>query len=548
MKPIFRVITAVLTFSALSFSTLPSCLAATLPQDAPVHHVLLVSVDGLHSGDLERFIDAHPDSTLAHLAKNGVEYGNAHTVEPADSFPGLLALVTGGTPAVTGVYYDDSYDRALAAPGSDCSRPGTRVRYDESLDKAAPDGQDTIDPAKLPRDPQHGCAPVYPHAYLRVNTIFEAVRAAGGYTAWTDKHPTYEFVEGPSGHGVDDLFLPEIGSNHERQAAPVTPGQITGSLVHTESYDDMKVRSIVNEIDGMTHDGSRATAVPNVFGLNLQAVNVAQKLYGYRNADGDLTFGVDQAIGHVDAQLGRFVAELDRRGLSDDTLLIVTAKHGNGPIDPSRLDKIDDARLSHVIDAAAPGALAQLTTDHGALIWLHDASATPAVTAALRANAKALGIADVISGERLAQRFPAPAEDSRTPDIVVVSHNGVIFTPPTDGKLAEHGGFHDDDTRVALLLSNPRLAARGIRVSYPVSTTQVAPTILAALGLAPETLQAVAQEGTAVLPAAQWASTRGVATTGVSTGATAGAKPDTSSRNLPGPLADDQPGTHPLGK
>ncbi len=542
MKQILRIATAALIFSNVSFG-----LAATLPQDAPVHHVLLISVDGLHSDDLAHFIAAHPGSTLARLANDGIEYGNTRTVEPADSFPGLLALVTGGTPAVTGVYYDDSYDRRLAAPGSDCSRLGTRVLYDESLDLPAADGHDTIDPAKLPRDPQRGCTPVYPHTFLRVNTIFEAIRAAGGYTAWTDKHPTYELVEGPSGHGVDDLFLPEIGANHEGQHEAKTPG-ITGSLARTENYDDLKADAIVNEIDGMAHDGHRRTTVPSVFGLNMQAVNVAQKLYGYRDADGDLTPGVDQAITYVDTLLARFMVELDRKRLRDDTLVIVTAKHGNGPIDPALLDKIDEHRVSAVIDAAAPGALAQLTTDHGALVWLHDASTTAAVTAALREHAGELGIADVISGERLAQRFPSPAQDSRTPDIVIVSRDGVIFTSPSDGKLAEHGGFHEDDVRVALLLSNPRLVNRGLRVSYPVSTTQVAPTILAALGVPPEALEAVAQEGTPVLPAMRWMSVRVSASSPASASSLTPAAAGTPTRNLSGPLALDQLGMHPLGK
>jgi hypothetical protein len=505
MKPIFPALLAALGLSALSALSATSVAApvpaasASLPADAPVHHVLLVSVDGLHAGDMVRYIAAHPDSTLAHLAAEGIDYTNARGVVPADSFPGLLALVTGGTPAVTGVYYDDSYDRALAAPGSDCSRSGTRVRYDESLDVDDGHGHTMIDPARLPRDPQHGCAPVYPHAYLHVNTVFEAVHDAGGYTAWIDKHPTYELVEGPSGHGVDDLFLPEIGANYEGSSNAATD-QITGSLARTEDYDAMKAHAIVNEIDGLTHDGTAHAAVPNVFGLNLQAVNVAQKLYGYRDADGALTPGVDHAIGSVDRLLGSFVAELERRQLRDDTLVVVTAKHGNGPIDRARLVKIDDQRVAKVIDAAAPGALAQLTTDYGALVWLHDASTTATVTAALRAHAQALGIADVLSGARLALRFPAPPADSRTPDIVIVSRRGVIFAPPRDGKLAEHGGFHDDDVHVALLVANPRLPGAGRQVTWPVSTTQVAPTILTALGLRPDRLQAVVREGTSPLP------------------------------------------------
>jgi hypothetical protein len=50
-----------------------------------------------------------------------------------------------------------------------------------------------------------------------------------------------------------------------------------------------------------------------------------------------------------------------------------------------------------------------------------------------------------------------------------------------------------------LLVAHPPLAEATI--STPVATTQIAPTVLAALGLDPAALDAVRQEGTAVLPA-----------------------------------------------
>jgi arylsulfatase A-like enzyme len=51
-----------------------------------------------------------------------------------------------------------------------------------------------------------------------------------------------------------------------------------------------------------------------------------------------------------------------------------------------------------------------------------------------------------------------------------------------------------------MLLSNPHL--RAATVTSPVETMQVAPTILQALGLNPQSLQSVAMEGTDVLPGA----------------------------------------------
>ena len=64
-----------------------------------------------------------------------------------------------------------------------------------------------------------------PHEYVRVNTIFEVVKAHGGRTAWTDKHPSYEWTNGPSGKGVDDFYGPEINS------VPVPLPQISGCAV-----------------------------------------------------------------------------------------------------------------------------------------------------------------------------------------------------------------------------------------------------------------------------------------------------------------------------
>ena len=78
---------------------------------------------------------------------------------------------------------------------------------------------------------------------------------------------------------------------------------------------------------------------------------------------------------------------------------------------------------------------------------------------------------------------------------------GVTYSGSTE-KLAEHGGFAHDDTNVILLLSNPSFQPQTVRAE--VGTAQVAPTILKALGLDPNQLQSVQQEGTPVLPATQF--------------------------------------------
>jgi hypothetical protein len=260
-------------------------------------HVLLLSVDGLHQSDFVWYAKHNPHSALARLVRKGVEFTHAQTPFPSDSFPGMVAQVTGGNPKTTGVYYDDSWNHALLPAGTtSCAgvKAGAEVTYFEQGDlnplaldagqglPGLPDGileltgnaTSLIDPAQLPVDPAT-CKPIYPHQYLKVNTIFEVARAAGMRTAWADKHPAYEILNGPSGTGIQDLFTPEINSE-----AP-TPGSSndwTTDNALTMQYDSYKVHAILNEIDDYDHTGATKVGTPAIFGMNFQTVSTAEKL------------------------------------------------------------------------------------------------------------------------------------------------------------------------------------------------------------------------------------------------------------------------------
>ncbi len=90
-----------------------------------------------------------------------------------------------------------------------------------------------------------------------------------------------------------------------------------------------------------------------------------------------------------------------------------------------------------------------------------------------------------------------PIAAARAPNVFIQPDAGVIYSGSSK-KIAEHGGGTPDDTHVGLLLSWPDLRPR--KVSDPVDTTQVAPTILKALGLDPRALDAVRKERTRPLP------------------------------------------------
>jgi hypothetical protein len=513
----------------IALSLLAGAALGATAQAADVGHVLLISVDGLHALDVARYVESHPTSAMAELSKHGVTYTNARTPANSDSFPGLLALVTGGSPVTHGLFYDVSYDRALFDPtNTSCTGgAGNMMVFDESIDQytAGNVSLDKIDPTKLPRARnQFGqCVPVFPHNAIRTNTIFEVVKSKGGHTAWADKHPAYDLVNGPSGTGVDDLYTPEITN--------VGGFDATASVDCTVVNDQKKVAAIINEINGLKHDGTPGQGVPTVFGMNFQAVSVGQKL-AHDNSDGSCPASIHTGLqgGYVDGAgtpttvlayglqktdeaLGSMIKALKQNGLFESTLFIVSAKHGQSPINPAKVNK-----PGHFADLVAtlpdagtnPGALAIASAnacstgpcgfvqdDDIALIWLQDQSKTQAVIDYLNANAKALFIDEVLGGDELKLKFNSPATDSRTPDIIVQPIYGTVYTPSTK-KNAEHGGMSFGDTNVGLIVSHPRLGS--VVLKTPVVTSQVAPTILQALEIGPEALNSVRVEHTAVLP------------------------------------------------
>ncbi len=510
-----------LRFAALCALACAVTLGAAEPQK--IKHVLLISVDGLHSIDVSNYIAANPNSTLATLAAHGVRYDNAYIPSLSDSFPGLAALVTGGSPVTTGLWYDVTYNRKLSPPavttpygivggaGLCPSVIGTQVGFDEEVDTdyTLLNGGGSINPDYLPRDSANGCAPVWPHSYLRVNTIFEVAHEAGLHTAWTDKHPAYEWVKGPSGKGVDDLYTPEINSipvalPHVAGCDPLpdlahatATNAWTDSIANIKCYDTLKVNATINQVNGKTHDGSRAAPVPAIFGFNFQAVSVGEKLKGngYTDQWGTPSAGLQSELDFVDSSIGRIWAAIKAADLDSSTVIIISAKHGQSPIDPAKVTKIDGGVPASVVGSAYAYDL----SDDGSLIWLNHPSDIDSVLPNLTeaAGGAQLGAQEVFAGPSLINRWDDPAVDERTPDIIVKTNTGVIFTGGS--KIAEHGGLNEDDVHVGLLVSGPGIE-KAIEFKGNVSTAQVAPSVLELLGLNPNHLQAVQKEGVHVLP------------------------------------------------
>lgn len=551
----------------------PNCAFEVTPA-ADLRRVLLLSIDGMHAVDLYKWVANNPPSNIGMLYLHGIDYPNATASTPSGGFPGILALTTGGSPRTTGVYDEDSYDRTLFPPSSDCSgAAGVEVIYDHTIVEDWSQLRSPIEEGNLPRrlNDLGQCVPVYPHEFLAAPTLFEVVQASGRRTYWADNHAGYEILSGPSGLGLSEFFSPSVSS-------PVANGgtlngvNLAGSLSSCNSmnsvagwsgavefatclpaaqaYDDVKVQSLINKIEGFSADGSRLSAVPTVLGINFSALQVAQRLpvanAGYLNAGGDPGVLVEAALQHIDTSIGQILAALQTEHLIEQTLIVLTAKHGQAPVDRTKVrtehdpvNPVDNPRtLVQMVDPSVgvetsfvnpndnrkPVTGGHVQTRDSALVWLQDQNnvnvsdvtqllSDPLIRSAMGASVRPSGSifsSNIVSGSELALAFGDPQSSdplaaARAPNMFVQPESGVLYTTIAGEprKLADSGGGTQDDINVPLLISNSAIVQH-VSIYQPVSTKQVAPTILKALKLDVNELTAAVSEGTNPLPGIVW--------------------------------------------
>ncbi len=228
---------------------------------------------------------------------------------------------------------------------------------------------------------------------------------------------------------------------------------------------------------------------------------------GYLDAQGTPSAALMGQIQFVDNSIGAMYQTLQDNGLADSTLIIVTAKHGQSPIDPNLVRRIP----ADVATGKAPsdilggigtglvggGLVGQGNEDDVSLIWLTDPTKVASSVAMLEQNQALFGGGEIFYESSLQLLFDNPRIDSRPPDIVIMPSVGVTYTGGTK-KIAEHGGGSHDDRNVMMLISNVRINPS--MLNGLVETRQLAPPILKVLGLNPNSLQAVRREGTEALP------------------------------------------------
>ena len=224
-----------------------------------------------------------------------------------------------------------------------------------------------------------------------------------------------------------------------------------------------------------------------------------------------LTYALDK----LDSDLDLIVDALKQQNLYESTLIVVTAKHGQSPINPVKVNKPGHfadlvagltptnsaetaaKKAMNIANNCGSGPCGFVQDDDIALIWLQDQTQTANVAALINNHAQELFVDEVMAGDEIKLKFNDPMHNNRTPDIIVQPQYGTVYTSSTK-KNAEHGGFSFGDTNVGLIVSNPDLQAQTVKTL--VLSSQVAPTILWVLGIDPKELKSVRVEGTPVLP------------------------------------------------
>lgn len=209
----------------------------------------------------------------------------------------------------------------------------------------------------------------------------------------------------------------------------------TDSFANIQCYDSLKVQAIVNEIDGKDHSGQYRRLVPTVFVMNFQTVSVGQKLIeksigvrgGYTDNEGRPIPALLNEIEFTDASIGKMVAALNQRGLLKSTLVIISAKHGqrpmnsqrylgigvpsNSPITTSPATILDSLRPPSEQPSNSPPGIGP-TEDDISLLWLSDSSQTEQAVQTLETTSPATdniaGISEIFSGPGIAQMFNPP--------------------------------------------------------------------------------------------------------------------------------------------
>lgn len=256
-------------------------------------HVVLISVDGFRP---EFYLDERwPAPMLQRMAREGAHARAVRGVMPTVTYPSHTTLVTGAVPARHGILYNQPFEAG-----------GQSGRW------------------------------YVEHDSIRVPTLWDAVRAAGGTTA---------AISWPVTVGAPiDWNVPEFWSVRGRE------GELTGAAAHAAALRSrVTPPGLLEEIEAAAlgrfpdfywgRNRSREDAVgamagylieryrPNLLLVHLNQTDYHQHAFGREHPE------VRLALAAVDRAIARMVEAAGRAGILERTAFVITGDHGFVDID-----------------------------------------------------------------------------------------------------------------------------------------------------------------------------------------------------------------------
>jgi arylsulfatase A-like enzyme len=446
--------------AALAAGTLAASAAGAAP--LPARHVVVVVFDGMRP-DL---VSAETTPNLWRLAAAGVFFAHHHPVYLSSTEVNGTAIATGAYPA-----------RSFVIANVDFRPPI--------------DGQASIAieaPAIIRRGDE-----VSGGHYLGAPTVAEILQARGWSTAVAGSkqvallHDRRRRANGP---GVSPVVY---------EGAALPPAL---ELDLSQALGDFP--PIPDDQDKMARDAWTTRALTSVLWRNgvppYSLLWLAEPDFS-QHARGPGAAQSMAAIRSSDANLGRVLAELARRGLSASTDVLVVSDHGFSTI-AAKVDVAVELSLAGFqAKRAAPGGLRRgevLVVGEGGSSLLFVGGHAPEVCRRLAAFLQIQEWTGVVfSRAGLDGTFPLAAahiDSPEAPDLVVSLHwtraKSVTGVPglqtcdlsPSSDKVGNHASLSPYDMHNTLVAAGPDFR-RGVLDTLPSGNTDLAPTILWILGL-----------------------------------------------------------------
>jgi hypothetical protein len=251
---------------------------------------------------------------------------------------------------------------------------------------------------------------------------------------------------------------------------------------------------------------------PRLLMINMPGADI----YGHRVGGPGSPEVMKRIARAADHQLGRLITALRNRGILDQTIFVVTADHGM----VKNTYQMDNQELQAAVRRVG-GKLGHFVGGNSAYIWLRNRESSQQVaqrlidllpSLPLERSTDAAGISFAYALKLEAgvySYYPVPPTGSTldpaldaayryllqtfagpiSPDIVLAFEENMISTP-TSSIHGEHGGATWGAQHIPLVIAGPGVR-RGKESSFPARLMEVAPTVLALLGLPPTHMDGV---------------------------------------------------------